>query len=408
MVAVGTTNTTTTTGNDKGQQRDDQFYKQIVDYINSLSIRDQFKAMYTADHVFGEDCWVIRPMLFTANNNNNTTGDYIPCRLVGPIRRSVDYFNQCFTIFSQNTDSLRTVVNNHSYSGNRRFTIDFDTTIQNYWLEIMNLKILAKNNIPSVNLFIHSGDRRIYDSWDYNMITVDYRRRTKSCIKYHKTRVQLMPWPYETQCVDNHMGSDRSGVGGRGGRVYRSYLDCLIQCKIHELRKRPDFLGGQWPGNFLIDESDTGAANDNHTMIINVIELMGDNTSADLTIGRKCRHQCGQQQDCRKSYYTFFETKFLNKSETMFVMDVFPPDLPDLLVLHSAKLQLEEFGCYLASIFSLWFGLSILTVWQTVGNSCRQLNELVITYKSRLKLVVNNPVLIVGTRVKLSRSDQIN
>ena len=371
-------------GNDKMQEKSDSYYKQIQNYINTFNIAQQFKMLYDSYDVFGNHCWVMRP-----NQFKNITDDYVECRDIVPITRSIDFYNTCFTIFDQSL--------NQSQYDKSRFEVDFDVSIQNYWLEIFNLKILL--NISSVNLYVHSPLQRISDSFDYNMIKIHHEKGQKTCIKYHMNEVYLLPAPYITDCQNYSQDG------------YMSRLDCILQCKIRTLMDK--YKG--WPGNFLVYEHDVDQIG-NQTMIDMVTE-MGDNTSMDLQVvhllyntehcflltmifvcsiaiqvGKYCRKRCGRKPDCNKDYYFFFEAKFENKTEHKFVMDFFPPDLPNMLVAHSAKIQFEEFLCYLGSIFSLWFGFSFLMLSEIMSIGFNQFIKIFNTYKSKVKIFVYNPI----------------
>lgn len=237
---------------DETKVKNDSYFERIHDYINTFNISQQFRILYDSFDVFGNHCWVMRPNEFIT-----ITDDYIECRDVVPIRRSIDYYNVCFTIFDQS-------LNQNQYNKSR-FDVDFDVSIQNYWLEIFNLKIFL--NISSVNLYIHSPLQRISDSFDYNMIRVNHIPGQKSCIKYHLNEVYLLPAPYVTKCHDYKENG------------YRSRLDCVLKCKIKTLMEGYH----QWPGNFLTYERDVEQFG-NQTMI-DMVSEMGDNTSMDLQVG---------------------------------------------------------------------------------------------------------------------------
>lgn len=232
----------------------DEFYAKILQFINNFTAAQQLDILYGAQEVFGNECRVITPIGF----DNNGTGDYIPCQDIQPIRRSIDFYESCFTIFDEFYQNMD---NQSEEELNKKFSINFDVSIQNYWLEIMNLKVLL--NIKSFKLFLHSRKQRIRDSFDYNMITIWKKLGEKSCIKYHLTEVNLMPEPYSTKCFE---------FDGKG---HRSRLDCIFNCKIETLRKKYK----KWPGNYLMDESEA-----NNDTMINMIEELSDNTSLDLQV----------------------------------------------------------------------------------------------------------------------------
>ncbi len=86
------------------------------------------------------------------------------------------------------------------------------------------------------------------------------------------------------------------------------------------------------------------------------------NETADLKIRKNCKYICGLNNDCFKEIFEFKQfqiPKFSKIRRESFRIYIFPPYDSNLLLIHSAKILFEEFLCYIASIFSLWFGFSV-------------------------------------------------
>lgn len=178
-------------------------------YLNNMTITAQFAALYSEEEFFGKDCLILRPKTM----DSETTDDYVHCRQITPIRKAIDFHQICFTLFS-----------NFNKEPVENYTFEFDVTIKNYFLEIINLRMKA--NVTEVHLFIHNKKARIGDSHDYNHISLQYEPYTKSCIKYHITEINLLPAPYVTDCIDYTE------------RGHLSVADCILQCKIRYFRNR--------------------------------------------------------------------------------------------------------------------------------------------------------------------------
>ena len=64
----------------------------INDYLNKLSIKDQFEALYPSSEIFN---------LINCTVKGNSTGKYLEnCSSISPIRISIDWISHCLSIFS--------------------------------------------------------------------------------------------------------------------------------------------------------------------------------------------------------------------------------------------------------------------------------------------------------------------
>ncbi len=67
----------------------------IDNYLNNLTIKEQFNSIYTAQEVFNNSCEVMKSIAF------DSTAFIIDCELISPIRQTISYYSSCFTFFSQ-------------------------------------------------------------------------------------------------------------------------------------------------------------------------------------------------------------------------------------------------------------------------------------------------------------------
>jgi hypothetical protein len=66
----------------------------IANYLNKLSIKDQFRALQSAQEII-EKCRVMKTKGFNLTNN------CLHCYEISAIRMSINYYTLCFTILSQ-------------------------------------------------------------------------------------------------------------------------------------------------------------------------------------------------------------------------------------------------------------------------------------------------------------------
>jgi len=289
----------------------------INEYLNGLTVKQQFNAIYSAKDIFNDSCKVLKP------NVLNYSEIFVDCEKISPIRQSIDYYQSCFTFISQ--------LNGEP---DDRYVITNEIRIKTYWKDIFYIDILPI--IPMIRLFIHSREEMIIDSFEDNMEKIFYVKDLTSFIKYNKKIVQLMPKPYQTSCVDYKLFG------------YRSRYDCLLKCRINFLKKEYN----RWPGTYLTDQ-----LSDDY--MIDILSHINKNQSLDFLMGKNCSNACELGNDCFKQYFSFKEFKDLGAFNNNFCVSILRPDLPDLSFTHLPKVEFEEFICFAASIVSLWFGFSV-------------------------------------------------
>jgi hypothetical protein len=142
-------------------------YSAIDGYLNTLTVKEQFHAIYLAEEVFSNSCVVMKPIAF------NDSDFRLNCELISPIRQSIDYYQSCFTFFSQ--------INNKN---NDKYSIDYDLSVKNYYSEMVRFKMFL--NIPKIQLYLHSKHELLTDSLDNSRVKMVFNNIT-SFIKYHLT-----------------------------------------------------------------------------------------------------------------------------------------------------------------------------------------------------------------------------
>ncbi len=318
----------------------------INEFLNKLSVKRQFSLIYSAKEIFNNSCQVLKP-IFSIDTNS-----YVKCESISPVRQSIDYFQSCFTFFSQLNEE-----------NNDRYVIEYDVRIKNYWSEMVRIKI--PTTIPSIRLHLHSRNEMITDSYNDNMAKITFSFNRISYTNYHMTSVQLMPKPYKTSCVNyKEFG-------------YNSRADCVAKCKIKYFRN--EYKG--WPGIYLTEEF-------SEELMLDIDSLLEKNESLDLILQKKCIKFCGLNDDCFKQFFGFYSEKEVYDLGDVFMVTVSPPDLPTLIFTHLPKIQVEEFICFIASIVSLWFGFSVMMLSDVCLVVFTNLNKIVYKYKTRIKIFV--------------------
>ncbi len=66
----------------------------ILNYLNNLTIKEQFRSLQSAKEIFYKSCIVLKTKGFNSNEI------YIDCDEISPVRMSISYSIACFTILS--------------------------------------------------------------------------------------------------------------------------------------------------------------------------------------------------------------------------------------------------------------------------------------------------------------------
>ena len=110
-------------------------------------------------------------------------------------------------------------------------------------------------------------------------------------------------------------------------------------------------------------------ANNEYNLNVTYADLTSrENKTLDKLMAEQCRQICSKQQDCQSEYYSISITgQFERSDEFAQYKDhhgiyIYLPAGLNTRYSHSPRLHLIEYICYFASVFSLWFGFSIITI----------------------------------------------
>ena len=176
----------------------------------------------------------------------------------------------------------------------------------------------------------------IPSSYEWNAIEV--KRKHTYEVTYSLKSYHLLKSPYPTNCKNYSKETE-----------FMSHKDCVRRCRRQIMEEKCGFLShevdiykGEPPARFANTTDD---------------ELCAKN----LNLTKECRRKC-PNADCVKHYY---KPKIISSREHdhHFVdIDIMIPSEPITSFFHRPQIQIIEFLCYIASILSLWFGFSILSV----------------------------------------------
>lgn len=109
-----------------------------------------------------------------------------------------------------------------------------------------------------------------------------------------------------------------------------------------------------WPPN------QPGFANNTLKIMSSQIELISNISDID----DYCDDECGTNEDCIDDFIEptrISELTSEDKETDSYIIRLMFP-LKTITYQHKAKLNLVEFICYIGSVFSLWFGISVASI----------------------------------------------
>ena len=188
-------------------------------------------------------------------------------------------------------------------------------------------------------LFIHSYDEHI-SSYEWN--TLNLKSYQIYTLTYSVRTFQLLPSPYRTNCVDY---SQSFGVKTR--------KHCIRKCKIRQSLEKCGIIS---------DEIDIYRGEEN---------VVFGKTDEEWKCSRKekldyiCWNECARY-DCYKQY---MEAKIIEIGDTNAWYNkvrLMIPFEPRTTFSHVPSIELIEFLCYLASTLGLWYGFSVISVYDWI------------------------------------------
>ena len=116
----------------------------------------------------------------------------------------------------------------------------------------------------------------------------------------------------------------------------------------------------------------------------------------DRNILEKCENFCGYNNDCYKEYFHYIEEREATYATNHMDIHVIPTTLPNTIITHLPKMGLQEFLCFIACIFSLWYGFSIMMLSDFCLILFNKVNQLILKFKQ-----INVKVFYIKTTIKL-------
>jgi hypothetical protein len=143
-----------------------------------------------------------------------------------------------------------------------------------------------------------------------------------------------------------------------------------------------------WPGSYFTEDSEN-----------DLLMTKDENQTINTMIGEKCSKICGTNIDCLREYFTFGDQSLTTLLKTYFEILITIPSHPTLLIIHSAKIEFEEFLCYITSIISLWFGFSVIMFIDVFEFINIFTSKIIDKYKAKISIITN--LIIVKKRSEI-------
>jgi hypothetical protein len=126
-------------------------------YLNKLTLKEQFKALYSAEELFYESCFVKRT--YALNNSEK----YVDCHLVSEVKIIINNDNLCVRLFSQ--------MNGES---DDKYRIDYDFSISSFNEHIVDIQF--SSYLPLICLNINSKKEFIRNLEEKNSLLLYYEK----------------------------------------------------------------------------------------------------------------------------------------------------------------------------------------------------------------------------------------
>ena len=249
-------------------------------------------------------------------DNNNYFIKDIPCSNFRN-ETTMNYSHKCFALFYQSVTEREKV--NEEIKRNKN---------------VPQLKIFFKVH-TLMSLFIHSpqtipigGEAYFCGAYNGHYTTFIYSKHT----------TKLLPPPYKTNCRNYYEDG------------YESQKDCYESCvtniTIEKCNAWPELINA--PINVTY-------------RFVGKIHSPGiyPKCMNDVPVYDICKKKC-LQPDCISEQY-LFRQQWKQESKDAWILITVPYKSTEYI--HAPKLQLVEYLCYLGSIVSMWFGLSILSLF---------------------------------------------
>jgi len=293
-------------------QLKDEFKHFNSDDINLRTIREQFDSIIKLKPFLIRDCIFKKGIKKSYDSNCRDFGDSNGPDNGGVTRLSSSSY--CFTIFSQINGT-----SDEKYRINGTNSADWSM-----------LLFFLKNDykIPKLNIRLHDRKENIKHTYLKGYTFVNFKNARENLLIYSKTIVKYLFNPKDKPCFAPGHTRD----------------DCIMECKIDEFIEKT----GHFPHDFLNDNRSHNQFN---------FSTFHDETVFEWS--DKCWKKCSQSTDCYKEFFRLDSRE--NEADENALRIEFPSH-PTTIYEISLKMSVEEYLCYIASILSLWFGFSILSL----------------------------------------------
>ena len=204
----------------------------------------------------------------------------------------------------------------------------------------MKVRLKTISNIETWWVFMHhSLDRP--SSYEWNAFEV--RRGHDYQVTFALVTFHLLSHPYRTNCKDYPTETE-----------FTSNKECTRVCKLRQmlsncghLSHKVDVLRGEQIEN---DSEVRFARSPQEEQCVN-----------NISLNQICRRMCSNV-DCVKHYYKPIMISSKDEAHEWIDIDVMIPSEPITDYYNIPQIPTIEFLCYIASVLSLWFGFSILSL----------------------------------------------
>ena len=278
----------------------------LWDRVSHSTIQDQFNDLAQSPRRL-DRCRLYTKQLTQEKN-------YINCSDVASYVEYLEGLSYCFTIFPQ--------LNGEP---DDKYSV-FET--ENPYLYYFALK---RNNEShpkdTIRVHMHSRSQVFYDNYSKGKQNIEVKERDYILLKYSKIVVK-------------HVFNANTCFEGQ------TREECISKCKVKNFIHKTS----KYPSNFATNER-------NSSLMFDRIVSSGVDVSAE-----ECRSLCDQRIDCYKEYFTTGITygEYPERVNDTFQVIIEYPTQPLAVYEVNLKMHLEEYLCLLSSIFSLWFGVSVL------------------------------------------------
>ena len=285
-------------------------YKALI-HLNNLTIQEQFNSLNDLSKRLTE-CQ-------KGSKYDNMRMSWVDCQNISDYTQYIENNFYCFTIFPQ--------LNGES---DEKYQVPNWAFIAQFVLREPNIS----RHYEEVQVYIHSRDSKFYQDNYQRVMLFDLNESYICLLKYNEIIIKYKFEPFGG-CFD---GQTRD--------------ECISECVVNEVIKKSN----EYPSHYLTNNRNSSLRFGNsYYSVLN-------NTNPEP----KCQQFCDLKSECFKQH---FITNPLILKHTgsgtvsdggFFKMFIGLPPFPATIYEISLKMSVEEYLCLMSSVFSLWFGFSIL------------------------------------------------